>query len=270
VNRGGKFTNEARALGVEGKMSISGDATYFGHSIGCAWGDYNNDGWLDLFVGNLAHPRDIQISDKSGLYKNNGGSGVPPVPLFQNVRPQAGIKYEETHSQPLWFDFDNDGWLDLFITSIYEGRYSFLYRNKGNGTFEDVTWLAGVRAENGWGCAWSDFNRDGAPDLVVGSTSGLRLFKNNGNQNHWLQLRLVGKDCNRSAIGARVTIRCKQGIQIREIEGGSGTASQNTMVAHFGFGKESSPVDVEIRWVCGKVQNLSAVKLNQYLVVQEE
>ena len=112
----------------------------------------------------------------------------------------------------MWFDFDNDGWLDLFITSIYEGCHSFLYRNKGDGTFEDVTWLAGVRTENGWGCAWSDFNRDGAPDLVVASNSGLKLYKNNGNANHWLQIKLTGKNCNRSAIGARVTIRCKQGI----------------------------------------------------------
>ncbi|MDZ4183055.1 MAG: VCBS repeat-containing protein, partial [Candidatus Cloacimonadaceae bacterium] len=157
---------------------------YYGHSIGADWGDYDNDGDLDLFIANLAHPRFIDISDISMLLRNDGLSYhvVETDTIyywkFTDVTREAGITYDELHSDPLWFDADNDGWLDLFITSVYENDRSYLYRNNGDGTFTDITWLANARVYNGWGNASADLDRDGLPDLVVGSGNGTRILMN--------------------------------------------------------------------------------------------
>ena len=267
VNRGGRFLNEARPFGVEGRLAhhpVGGFACW-ANSSGGAWGDYDNDGDLDLVCANLAHPTQVGFSEKTALYRNEF-----PRPEFTNVRSASGIKYEETHSQPAWCDYDNDGRLDLYITSVYRGRYAFLYRNKGDGTFEDATWLTGTRAENGWGCAWGDFDRDGSVDLAVASGSGIRLYRNTGNSNHWLHVKLVGKDCNRAAIGTRVAVIVAGGKQIREVEGGAGTASQNSLEVEFGLGESTVPVTVEIRWPCGKVQTLLGVTPDRKITISEE
>ena len=107
-------------------------------------------------------------------------------------------------------------------------------------------------------------------DLIVGSGSGIRLYRNGGGSNHWLKVRLRGADCNRSAIGARVTVRWNGREQIREIEGGMGTASQNSLDAEFGFGQYKGTVEVIIRWPCGKVESLPSVGLDKLLDVAEK
>ncbi|MHC4600160.1 MAG: FG-GAP-like repeat-containing protein, partial [Planctomycetota bacterium] len=178
------FEEVAEARGVRG-VPIRG---YYGHTIGSVFGDVDNDGDLDLFQANLAHPRFIEFSDQSFLLMNGGAPGF----AFTDRRRASGIRFEETHSDPLFADFDNDGHLDLYVTSVYEGRKSFLYRNRGDGSFQDVTWFAGVRADNGWGCAASDVEGDGDLDLVVCASGGPRLFLNRGNGNHWLQVHVVG------------------------------------------------------------------------------
>ena len=196
--------------------------------------------------------------------------------LFNDATVAAGLA--DAKGQPLksgavaWGDYDGDGFEDLLI----DGRY--VWRNKGDGTFEDVTWPTGTRTDNGWGCAWADFDRDGFMDLVVASGgqlspssgSGIRLFRNTGNSNHWLHIKLIGKDCNRAGIGARVTVSGANGKQIREVEGGAGTASQNSLEVEFGFGNSASPITVEIRWPCGKTQTLRGIKPDQKLTVTEE
>ncbi|MEO0078813.1 MAG: FG-GAP-like repeat-containing protein, partial [candidate division WOR-3 bacterium] len=181
VNNGDStFANRAGELGVSGD-EVNG---WYGHTIGAAWGDYDNDGDLDLFTADLAHPRYIEFSNRSRLYENQGPTAYP---RFRDRRAELGIRYEETHSDPAWADVDNDGDLDLYITSVYEGRRSFLYENQGrdpsafrptHSGFREVTWLSGTRVYNGWGCAFADFDNDGDQDLAVGSSSGMRLFRN--------------------------------------------------------------------------------------------
>jgi hypothetical protein len=270
LNRGdGAFENVAPRLGVAGD-EVDG---WFGHTIGAAWGDYDNDGDLDLFTADLAHPRYIQFSNRSRLYENLGPGTEP---RFRDRRAESAIRFEETHSNPAWADVDNDGDLDLYITSIYENRRSFLYENLGRPypdssvVFREATWLSGTRAFNGWGCGFADFDNDGDPDLVVGSGSGLRLFRNDTRSaNHWLQVRCVGTNANRAGIGCRVTVRRGTRTWIREVEGGSGTTSQNSLVQHFGLGASADPVDVEVRFGPNSLVRLEGVLPDQQVVVRE-
>ncbi len=270
-NRGDStFENTAAALGIAGD-EVDG---WFGHTIGAAWGDYDNDGDLDLFTADLVHPRYIEFSNRSRLYENLGPDSIP---RFRDRRAAAGIRYEETHSNPAWADVDNDGDLDLYITSIYENRRSFLYENMGRPhpdstvRFRDVTWLSGTRAFNGWGCAFADIDRDGDMDLVVGSGSGLKLFRNDTrNPNHWLRIKVVGTEANRAGIGCRITVTRGDDVWIREVEGGSGTTSQNSFIQQVGLGPSDSPVSVEVRFGPQSLVRLNAVEPNQLVVVREK
>ncbi|MBM3313924.1 CRTAC1 family protein, partial [candidate division WOR-3 bacterium] len=281
-NHDSTFTNQAAQLGVAGEEVNN----WYGHTIGSAWADYDNDGDLDLFCANLAHPRYIEFSNRSLLYENQLGPVVPgpqsPASSpFADRRSANGIRYEETHSDPAWADVDNDGDLDLYLTSIYEGRRSFLYLNPLGPSapspqspipspFQDVTWLSGTRVFNGWGCAFADFDNDGDMDLAVGSGSGFRLFRNDTrNGNHWLKVNVVGRQANRAGIGARVIVTQGDRQQMREVEGGKGTMSQNSLVQHFGLGPSAAPVQIEVSFGPNSRVVLKNVKPNQAITVTE-
>lgn len=260
---------------IAGQLGVSGDEVngWYGHTIGSEWADYDNDGDLDLFTADLAHPRYIEFSNRSRLYEN---VGTGHAPRFVDRRAASGIRYEETHSDPAWADVDNDGDLDLYVTSIYEGRRSFLYLNNGRSkpgapvSFEDVTWLSGTCCFNGWGCAFSDFDNDGDMDLVVGSGSGLRLFRNNvENHNHWLRVRVVGSRANRSGIGCRITVTQGKKKQIREVQGGKGTTSQHSLAQHLGLGKSAKSVTIEARFSPDRAVRMTSVCPDQLIVITE-
>jgi tetratricopeptide (TPR) repeat protein len=267
-NGDGAFTNVARKTGAEG----TGKKGYFGHTIGGDWADYNNDGNLDLFTANLAHPRYITFSNMSYLLQNQG----PPDYKLVDFRQPAGIRYEETHSNPAWCDYDNDGLLDLYITSVYDGPPSFLYKQDKSNRFIDVTWVTGTRITDGWGCAWADFDNDGDMDLIVNGRdkNGPRIFLFRNEtiklmpKRNWLEVKLVGKDCNRSAIGARITVQEDPLQLMREVQGGTGTACQNSLVQHFGLGDSKESIFISVRWPCGKIQTLVA-QPKQIITIQE-
>jgi tetratricopeptide (TPR) repeat protein len=224
-NKEGTAVNSALSSGIAGTDIDS----WWGHTIGSSWGDYDNDGDWDLFSANLAHPRYIPFSDRSMLLRNTDGS-------FNDVRITSGIKFEETHSNPLWGDFNNDGLLDLFITSVYPDRRSFLYMNLGNGQFEDVTWLSGTRIFNGWGAAAADYNLDGRLDFAVGSGDGITLLENNTAGGNWILVNVNPPEgVNPSGTGCSVILEQDGMIMMRQIEGGSGTTSQNSGILHFGL-----------------------------------
>jgi hypothetical protein len=243
-NGNGTFTNVAHAAGVDGNAvpAVPGSEGRYGHTIGSDFGDYDNDGRLDLYVSNLAHPRYIEFSDLPMLMQNRGDG------TFTNRFTTAGIAYCETSSDPAWGDFDDDGDLDLYFTAVYEGRWSKLYRNDGRGRFTDVTAATGTAENNGWGCAWADYDHDGFLDLAVGSGSGFQLLHNRGNADHWVEVELMGTSCNAAAIGARVKVIAGGVSYIREVQGGRGTTSQNMLACHFGLGSYSSDVEVWVSW----------------------
>lgn len=133
---------------------------------GAAWGDYDNDGWQDLFVPNIAGPITLSLAEqrespaRASLYRNNGDG------TFTDVTDRAGVGFRGIGMGAAWADYDNDGWLDLFVTAYGE---NVLYRNNGDGTFSDVTRRAGVGGRKGFwaGASWADYDRDGYLDLYV-------------------------------------------------------------------------------------------------------
>lgn len=209
---------------------------WFGHTIGCQWGDFDGDGDFDLVVGNLAHPRYIRFSNRTMLYRNDG-----PDRPFTDVRRSWGIKYDECHSEPLWADFDNDGDLDLYITSVYPDRRSYLYRNDGT-RFTDVTFLSGTRVFNGWGCAAADYDNDGDLDLAVCTGGKVELFRNDTHGGPWIEIALDGRDqptLSRCGFVVELSAQAADGsrrTQVRQFEWGKGAGSQSSLTVHFGLG----------------------------------
>ncbi|MDP8240256.1 MAG: CRTAC1 family protein [Candidatus Hatepunaea meridiana] len=223
INDGkGSFENRADWYKVDGEL-VDG---WWGHTIGCQWGDFDGDGDFDLIAGNLAHPRYISFSNRTMLYRNDGDDKG-----FTDVRREWGIKYDECHSEPLWGDLDNDGDLDLFITSVYPDRRSYLYRNDGDN-FTDVTYLSGTRIFNGWGCALSDYDNDGDLDLITRDNGKVELFRNDTESGNWVEIVV-----DPPRIGTIVEITIGRKKQVRQIEGGKGAGSQSSMTLHFGVGK---------------------------------
>ena len=235
------FTDVAVDYGVAG----DGDQGAWGHTIGSAWGDLDNDGHLDLFVGNFAHEPDYQ--DRPKFLKNLGPAGAFH---FQDMSATAGLAYQETFASPVLGDFDNDGYLDLYYTTAqgYD-EDPVLYRNNGDWTFTNVTGLAGLGGLNStYAAAWADYDGDGDLDLITDE----KLFRNVGNANHWLKIRLEGPDgVNRAAIGAQVRVDLGAQTLTRQVEGATGQGSQNDLTLHFGLGENSGPVHVTISWPGG-------------------
>lgn len=238
-----------------------------GHSIGAAWGDFNNSGWFDLFAGNFAHPGQPQ----SRFLRNTG-----PIGSFHfEDMGTGGVFYQESYATPAAGDFDNDGRLDLIFTTVYGiasggiPNYPVLFRNRGDFTFEDVTEAAGL-AQRGttYQAAWADFNNNGQLDLYLDS----RLFVNQGNSHNWLKVRLRGdgQAVNRSAIGAQVRIHLAGETLSRQVEAGTGRGNQNDFTLHFGLAHHPGPFDLEVFWPNGTTRIIPAVSPNQLVVVDYE
>ncbi len=254
----GHFIERARKYGIRG-ANVEGA---FGHTIGIAVGDVSNDGIMDLYISNLAHPRYLDFSDQSHLLI------VHEDGLVEQAE-KSGIQFEETSADPSFADVDNDGDLDLYVTSIYPGRSSHLYRNEGKGQFTDITWLSNTRVENAWGAAFSDFDNDGDLDLLVASSEAVRLLRNDGNDNKWLQVRINSRKCNRFGIGSRIRLSSSHSVQVREVRAGRGTGSQDSITAHFGLGGDDhQDIELEVRELCGGITKLQQVQLNQKVSIR--
>lgn len=230
-----------------------------GHSIGSCWGDFDNDGLIDLFAGNFAHGG----QPESRFLRNQGSEADYS---FED-KGTCGVFYQESYARPNFGDYDNDGDLDLFLTTVYGHNACVMFRNDGDWNFTDVTAEAGLgNLRKVYAVAWCDYDNDGDLDL---STAG-RLFRNNGNRNHSLKVKLVGSGAvNRSAIGAQVRIKTDYGIITREVQsvtGGHGNFNGHTL--HFGLGGQKQSRTIEIAWPYTKERQTATAAANRVTTVK--
>jgi hypothetical protein len=227
----------------------------YGASFGCAWGDYDNDGDFDLYVGKNGANR---------LYRNSGDG------TFEEIGGEAGVDYSGWTLGVAWADYDNDGWLDLHL-AIHQGD-DVLYRNLGDGTFEDVTDQAGVHNHyNARGNVWGDYNNDGFLDLYVVNHDGAEniLFENQGNDNHFLNINLIGDPSNKAGIGTRVVCVAGDLRMTSLVDGGSGFASQNSLPVEFGLGENAAADSLYVFWPSGVVDVLTDIEADRFLHIAE-
>jgi hypothetical protein len=231
-----QYENMANAMGIE-----SG-----GWSFGAQFGDLNNDGLLDLYVvnGNVSLDRNrsywYDYSKVAGGNKSiiSDAANWPPL----NGRSLAGYQQKRV-------------WV-----------------NDGAGRFREVAQLVGVTdVYDGRSVALADFENRGVLDAVVANQNGPLLFYRNtvAPDNNWIEFELQGRESNRSAIGAHVTVFWKGQRQAQEVSGGSGFCAQNQRRLHFGLGKADAVDRVEIRWPSGKLQTLTAPALNRIHKIEE-
>lgn len=255
-------------LGVKGVRQPE-DGNYYGHTIGSCWGDIDNDGDLDLFSANLAHPRFVRqgFSNMSflGMRQDDGS--------YRDEALTRGIRFQETHSDPALIDIDNDGDLDLSITCVYEGVSSALYQNDGQGNFTPITFRAGAAMFHGWGQAWLDIDGDGFLDVVYGSDNGVRVLQNSGNENHYLRLKLRSKGLDPQAFGATVTVTTLEAEEprrwVRQLHNARGTGSQDEPVLHFGLGDYAGKLQVTVRWPDTDREESKKPKADRVFVVNQ-
>ena len=251
-------------VGMLSGVALGGDGQAQG-SMGVDWGDYLHEGRLSLFVTNFHEQPDT-------LYRNQGKDGFSDVSWPAKIAQPTFLKVGWGTA---FFDMDNDGWLDIFIANghVYPqvdsipGGMAYrepiqLFRNRRDGAFQDVSSsLATIPPESRRGAAFGDINNDGSVDVVlvnVGAPPTL-LLNQGGNSNHRALFRLAGTKSNRSAIGARVTVKAGKLVQFSEVRAGGSYISQNDPRLHFGLGTEAKMNEVEIRWPSGKVEVLRDV-----------
>ncbi|MCO6477684.1 MAG: VCBS repeat-containing protein [Phaeodactylibacter sp.] len=241
-------------------------------STGSSWADIDNDGDLDLFVANYSN-QDNQ------LFLNDGDGSFEPVTEGPIVN-DGGYSFGSSFA-----DVDNDGDLDLFVANGFgpvSGVHNFLYINQGDGTFlRDEVSIPELFTPCSYGAAWGDIDNDGFPDLVVANCnrSGQpqnpnSLFRNQGNGNNWLKVRLAGVVSNRSGIGAKVRVKAtidgEPVWQMREISAQDGYNSQNSLTVHFGLAGAAQADSLIVEWPSGYRNSLAHIEANIILDVEED
>lgn len=269
-NHDGTFREEAFDRGV----AVSGEgAEQAGMGVGA--GDVFNLGSTSLFVTHFQR-------ESSGLYINNGKGEFTD----ETASAQLSVETRFVGWGTIIADFDNDGLPDIFAVTgnVYpelERRFQqypfkgprLLFRNLGDRTFEELTTEAGAALQQRYasrGCAAGDFDNDGDLDvLILNVNEPPTLLRNDAPQaNHWLKVRLIGTQSNRSGLGAQVTLRFGARTQMQELTSQSSYLSANDPRLHFGLGA-ATKADVEVVWPRGLKQSFSAVAVDQLLTIQE-
>jgi hypothetical protein len=273
--RDGTFRNDAllsgAALTGEGRAEAS---------MGVDAGDFDNDGDEDLFMTELTgEGSNLYVNARAGVFEDHSavsGLGLGSLPY--------------TGFGTGWLDFDNDGWLDLLtvngtiaaIEALRNANDRFplhqrkqLFRNLGNGRFEDVTDRAGAAfqlSEVGRGAAFGDVDNDGDVDVLVGNAAGrTRLLINGvGSRRHWLGLRLVGAQGRSDSYGARVAVARADGTTIwRRARADGSYASANDPRVLVGLGDSAQPPRARVIWPGGGVQEFAGLAVDRYTTLTE-
>ncbi|HET6899281.1 MAG TPA: CRTAC1 family protein, partial [Vicinamibacteria bacterium] len=269
----GTFKEVAFAMGV----AVSEDGGEQG-SMGVALGDYENVGRQSLYITNFAE-------EYKALYRNDGALFTDVS--FRSKTAPSGLPYVGWGTA--FFDYDNDGWLDLIAANghvypqLVEARLGasaayrqrrLLYHNLRDGTFDEVAAEAGtvlMEPRVSRGLAVGDLDDDGRLDVVINDLDGAPQVLHNevAGAGHWLRVKLKGKGANLDAIGAIVTVKAGPLTLTRVVQSGTSYISQDDMRRHFGLGPATQAESVEVKWPDGTVSRLQNVKADRQLDIAQ-
>lgn len=255
--------------GIFTKLTAGSLLNNLGNTMSGSWGDYDNDGDLDVFLANEG--------STNSLFRNDGNFNFTKI-INDTVVKGVGHSFSSS-----WSDIDNDGDIDLFVTNAFyasQKQLNFFYLNNGNGSFTrnssdiiatDSTWA--------FGCAFGDYDNDGFEDLAVATTRFANvdrpnlLYHNNGNSNKWITIKLIGTQANKAAIGTKIKVKAiingNPVWQMREISAQNAYCSQNDIRAHFGLGNATQIDSIKVEWMPGTIETLTNVNVNQIISITQ-
>ncbi len=270
-NHNGTFSE----VGMESGAAVNGDGQEQAN-MGVAVGDYDNDGFTDLYCTHFS-------DDTAILYHNEKGE------FFDDLTTESGLAVNTRYVG--WgtgfVDLDNDGWLDLFQVNgtVYPEvekimpDYTFkaqrvVYRNLGNGSFEEVSDLCGpavLERHSSRGCAFGDFDNDGNVDILIFNMSEPPTLLRNVNRsgNHWASVKAIGTKSNRTAIGAQIAVTASGRRQVREVISASSYISQCDLRQHFGLGLATRIEQLQVQWPSGQVDTTKSLPVDRFFTVEE-
>jgi hypothetical protein len=239
-------------------------------SMGVTLGDYDNDGKLDLFVTNFD-------DDYNTLYHANGRGVFTDVSFAAKV---AAVSLPYVGWGTKFFDYDNDGWVDLLVVNghvypqlpTYKQR-NLVHHNNRDGTFSEVGAQLGPsfsEKRTGRGAAFGDIDNDGDVDVVINNLDDApQVLRNDGGTNNSVLIKTIGVKSNRDGIGTRISVVAGDLKQVQEVYSGGSYISQNDLRLHFGLEKRTKIDLIEVRWPSGTVDKLTNVNVNKILTVKE-
>lgn len=274
----GKFVDVAVELGVDGP--VNSFPTWF-------W-DYNNDGWLDIFVSSYSTNISSVAADYFGvsqneetmkLYLNDAAGG------FIDATDAVGLDHVRLSMGANFGDLDNDGFLDFYLGTGAPGFDAIgpnsMYRNNRGESFQDVTFSGGFgHLQKGHGIAFGDLDRDGDQDVFAqiggfypGDAFSNALYENPGHGNRWLSVRLIGDESNRAAIGVRIAVEVETPGGVRSIHalvGSGGSFGASSLEQEIGLGNATGILQLQIYWpTTGIRQVFDDVPLDSAIVIHE-
>lgn len=251
--RGGDSTAKLNQLlknngdGTFTEVSIEANMNHPNQTWSSAWGDYDNDGYMDAFIGVSS------LADGGHLMMHNNGDGT-----FTDIFTQTNLSNNSfMNHEFVAADMNNDGWIDIFTGA------NGIYYNNGNGTFSGIATSANAGA-------LADLNNDGFIDVF----SSNKIFYNQGNNNNWLKIKLIGTESNINGIGARIEIYADNEDstwqkQIRDVRSGEGFRYMGSLNTHFGLGAETSIDRIVIHWPSGISEAVENPDINTLLTLTE-
>jgi hypothetical protein len=315
------FHNKGNGV-FEDVTVAAGVSKEFGHGLGVVTADFNDDGWIDIYVANDGDPNQLWTNQKNGMFINdallagasvnrNGqaeagmgvdvgdfdGNGTDDIfvthlmdetntlyvnlgkALFEDRTREAGLGLPGrrfTGFGTVFFDYDNDSWLDLFVANgavqLTLAQPNQLFRNTGKGSFVEVIAPEFSQLEVSRGVAVGDVDNDGRPDLLIANNNGpARLLLNDvGNRNHWLGLRLVGKN-GRDMLGAQVEIvTATNSVLRRRVRTDGSYLSANDPRVLAGLAQATKVKTLRVRWPDGTVEELKDLPVDRYVTVTKK
>lgn len=265
-----------KEMGVEAGVGYGDDGVARG-AMGADAADYDRSGWQHLLVGNFS-------KQMMALYHNDGSG------LFSDVAPSTPLarsSLRDVTFGAFFFDYDLDGFPDIFAvnghiepdinrtqTDLQFRESPLLFHNNGHGGFEDATASVGAdirRPIVGRGAAYADFDHDGDLDILITENNGpARLLRNDGgNKNHWINVRLAGRQSNRSALGAVVRVESPSGKQWQIVHSGSSYCSQSDLALTFGLKQDQKVSKLTVQWPSGKMQAFQNLPTNRFITIDE-